>query len=466
MNKNPFLTIDRQIIGDIYTSTEVMDNLTVLCDEFGSRFGGTPGEKQAADFMKTKLESYGLSNVWLEPVPYEGWRRGDVSFAVTSPRQEAVDCITLPHSPPAELQGVLIDLGDGAPEDFDRLADAIRGKIVMTTSEVYPGSSKRWVHRNEKYGRAILAGAAGFIFVNHYPGYGPATGGIGENGAGHIPAISVSYENGMYLRRLITRHGDVHVALQSSDEIAPMLSWNVIADLPGKKDPQQMVIIGCHYDGHDIAQGAADPASGTVAVLEAARVLAKYAPDLPLTVRFALWGVEEIGLLGSTHYVAEHNAELNQARFYLNMDMAGAIENKDVELNQWPELAEIFEGWAKEMALPFRVGQSVSAHSDHYPFLMAGVPTGGIGSLRKGRTGRGYGHTRYDTLDKVEIRGLREAAVLAARLALRIASRETWPAQRRSQDAVAAVLDSPDMREEASIFKKIHAFYEEQRRSG
>lgn len=461
MSDNSFLTLDRQIIGDVYTSTEIMDNLTVLCDEFGSRFGGTPGERQAAEFMQQKLAAYGLQNVHLEEVPYEGWRRGEVSLQMVQPLEKALPCITLPHSPPADVETAVIDLGDGAPVTFDKRAAEIAGKIVMVTSEVYPDGSKRWIHRNEKYGRALLAGAAGFIFVNHYPGYGPATGGVGEKGAGHIPAVSLAYEDGMFLRRLLRQHGEVTLRLQSSDAIEPMVSWNVIADLPGKQTPQQLVMLGCHYDGHDIAQGAADPASGTVAVLEAARVLAQYASDLPFTVRFALWGVEEIGLLGSHRYVADHAEELDQIRFYLNMDMAGALDPKNVELNAWPQLAPIFEAWSQEMALPFEVGQSISAHSDHYPFLMAGVPTGGIGSLRVGRTGRGYGHTMYDTLDKVNLRSLREAAVLAARLALRMASREAWPAQRRTETAVAAALDNPDNREETAIFNKIHAFYDE-----
>lgn len=116
------------------------------------------------------------------------------------------------------------------------------------------------------------------------------------------------------------------------------------------------------------------------------------------------------------------------------------------------------------MARDFRVGQSVNAHSDHYPFLMAGVPTGGIGGVRrKASGGRGYGHTAYDTLDKVEMRGLREAAVFAARLALRIAHHPEWPAQRRSAEAVAEVLDNPDNQEETEIFDRIRAFYKEQR---
>ncbi|MAU01514.1 MAG: aminopeptidase [Anaerolineaceae bacterium] len=462
--QNPHLAIDQKIIGDVYTSTEVMDNLTTLCDDFGSRFGGTPGEKQAAEFIEAKMEAYGLQNVYLEEVPYEGWRRGTASLEIVAPIQRTIPCISLPHSPPATLEAELIDLDEGAPEDFDERVDEIAGKIVLATSEIKPKGSKRWIHRNEKYGRSLLAGATGFIFVNHYPGYGPATGGIGEVGAGLIPAVGVALEDGRFLQRLLKKHGSLKLRLTSTDVVEPMVSWNIIGDLPGNGRSNELVMMGCHYDGHDISQGAGDPASGAVAVLEAARVLAQYAPDLPCTVRFALWGVEEIGLIGSTQYVANHADELNNIRFYLNLDSAGVIPYKDIQLNQWEELAPVFEAWSEEMARDFRVGQSVNAFSDHYPFLMAGVPTGGVGGVRRLETGgRGYGHTHYDTLDKVEMRGLREAAVFAARLALRIAHHPNWPAQRRSAAAVAEVLDNPDNQEVTQIFDRIHAFYKEQR---
>ncbi len=461
---NPHLPLDQQIVGDVYTNSEAMDNLTTLCDEFGSRFGGTPGEKQAADFMKAKLEAYGLSNVHLEPIEYVGWRRGETTLEIVSPIQKKIPCISLPHSPPCELEGAVVDMDEGAPDDFDVRADEIAGKIVLTTSEVNPKGVKRWIHRNEKYGRSVLAGASGFIFVNHYPGYGPATGGIAppNGGQAHIPGISVSYEDGAFLQRLVKRHGEVKIRIASNDKCEPMTSWNVIADLPGQEDAAQVVMLGCHYDGHDISQGAADPASGTAALLEAARVLAKYAHNLPYTIRFALWGVEEIGLIGSTQYVQKHLAALDNLRFYLNMDMAGAIPSKGIVLNQWPQLEPLLRDWSQEMALAFGIKQSISAHSDHYPFLMAGVPTAGIGSVGgKNSGGRGYGHTRYDTLDKVTLLGMREAAVLAARLALRIASMADWPVQRRSQEAVVAALDTPENREEEALFARVSAFYRE-----
>ncbi len=458
-SKNPFLSVDQQIVGDIYTNMEIWNNLETLCDEFGSRFGGTEGEKLAANFIKEKLESYGLSNVHLEELPYEGWRRGTVSLEILEPIQKSIPCITLPHSPPADFEAELVDLEDGDPADFDARADEIKGNIVLTTSEVRPNDVKRWVHRNEKYGRSILAGATGFIFVNHYPGYGPATGGVGETGAGHIPAISVSYEDGKFLQRLLKRNGRVRLKIQSTDEIEQMVSWNIIGELPGKKDPNEIVMLGCHYDGHDISQGATDPASGAVAVLEAARVLGQYAPDLPYTVRFALWGIEEIGLIGSTQYVQNHIDEMNNVRFYFNMDSAGALSHKDIVLNQWPDLAPVFKAWSDEMALYYKVGQSISAHSDHYPFLLEGVPTGAIGNLRGARTGRGYGHTHYDTLDKAEVTSLREAAVLASRVALRVASAEDWPVKQRSKAEVKEILGGPENEEETAIFSKIHKFY-------
>jgi Zn-dependent M28 family amino/carboxypeptidase len=415
--------------------------------------------------MQTKLQEYGLTNVRLEPVEYVGWTRGEVKLEIISPVHKIVpSCITLPHSPPADLEGVILDLRDGAPQDFERRADEIKDKIVMTSSAVTPKGVKRWIHRGEKYGRSLLAGASGFVFVNHYPGYGPATGGIGKGGQALIPGVSISKEDGAFIQRLIKRQGEVRVRLTSTDHCEPMISWNVIGELVGQRHPEQVVMLGCHYDGHDISQGAVDPASGAVSVLEAARVLAKYAPDLPCSVHFALWGIEEIGLLGSKAFVAAHAGELANMRFYLNMDSAGSSSNaRDIVLNDWSELEAYFEDWSEEMALGFQVGQSVHAHSDHFPFFMAGVPTGGIQSAQPALEGRGYGHTRYDTVDKVEQTSLREAAALAARVALRIASLESWPVGLREEQEVLELLDTPEYREEKEFRAQLEAFYEEAR---
>ena len=463
---NPFLTQDQQIVGDCYTNPEVMDNLITICDEFGSRFGGTKGERQAAEFFQTKMQAYGLQNVRLEPIEYIGWIRGQAQLKIVSPIERTIPCITLPHSPPADMESTLVDMGDGAPEDFRRRADEIKGNTVMVSSVVAPKGSKRWIHRGEKYGRSLLAGATGFVFVNHYPGFGPATGSIGHDGAGLIPGISICKEDGALIQRIMKRQGEVRIRLTTSDRCEPMTSWNVIGDLPGTEYPEQIVMLGSHYDGHDISQGAEDPASGTVSVLEAARLLAKHAPSLPRTVRFVLWGIEEIGLHGSRQYVKEHADELADIRFYLNMDSAGTVtNNRDIVLNEWPELEPIFESWSEQTTLGFAVAQSLHAFSDHFPFFMAGVPTGGMESAERSLAGRGYGHTQYDTVDKVDIVCLREASTLAARLGLRIASDEDWSIRHRSEQEVRALLDAPDYREEEELRAQVDQLYREDRQS-
>ena len=459
---NPRLSLDQKIVGDIYTSPEPMNNLSRLCDDFGSRFGGTEGERLAAEFIQSKFEEYGLKDVHKEPIEYLGWTRGEASLEIVSPIEKSIPCISLPHSPPVNLEAIVIDMEDGAPTDFDEHADDIKGKIVMTTSVFSPKETKRWVHRNEKYGRSILAGAVGFIFVNHYPGYGPATGGIGHRGkAGPITGISIAKEDGAFIKRLIERKGPVTVRIKTSDSLAPMTSWNIIGELPGEQSSDEFILLGSHYDGHDISQGAVDPASGVAAVLEAARVLTKHAAPLPRTIRFVAWGIEEIGLLGSNAYVETHADELKNMRFYLNMDAAGGDMPKDINLHTWPELGETFSRYQKEMALDFAIGQNFHDASDHYPFLLAGSVTGGIEAVRATRSGRGYGHTWYDTLDKVDQTNVRDAASLAARLALRIASEENWPASPRDKETVTELLTKPDRKELYDYHQRIDDYFEQ-----
>jgi hypothetical protein len=87
------------------------------------------------------------------------------------------------------------------------------------------------------------------------------------------------------------------------------------------------------------------------------------------------------------------------------------------------------------------------------------VPSGGIESAEASLAGRGYGHTRYDTVDKVNLTHLREAATLVARLALRVASEENWPVARRDEKEVLKLLDSPEYREAKAYQDRLDAFY-------
>ena len=440
--KNPYLKMDQQMVGDIYTSREVMDNLTVLCDDFGSRFAGTPDERRAADFICETFDRYGLKDARLESYPYAGWSRGSATLEIVEPIQRPLHCISLPYCPADDTTAELISVGYGSPAEYEDLGDGLKGRIVMAGS-ASPPDLGRWVHRKEKYERSVLGGASAFIFISESHGVGPETGSLQNDQPAPIPGISICKEDGEFLTRLMERKGTVKLRLRTTDINEPRTSWNVVADLPGKGNPDEMVILGCHYDGHDISQGAVDPASGMVLVIETARVLALYAGEqLKRTVRFVGFGTEEIGLTGAFRYTDAHEGELDNVRFMYNLDAAGGASRKGVVLHRWPDLAPFFRDAAKELAADVPIGQHMHPYSDHFPFVLKGVPTGHMGDPEAPPSGRGFGHTAYDTLDKVELENLRKGSAVAARLALRIANADDFPAQRRSAEGVQALLDT------------------------
>ena len=441
-NKNPYLHIDQQMVGDIWTSRESMDNLTVLCDDFGSRFAGTPEEYKAATFISETFTRYGLKNVRLEEYPYAGWTRGSATLTITEPIERTLHCISLPYCPANDITAELVSVGHGSPDEYEKLGENAKGQLVMAKSSS-PRDLGRWVHRKEKYDRAVLSGAAAFIFVSEHPGVGPETGSLQNDSPAPIPGISVCKEDGDFLTRCIDRYGKVKMKLQTTDINEPRTSWNVVADLPGKELPEEMIILGCHYDGHDIAQGAHDPASGMVSVIEAARVLATYTADiLKRTVRFIAFGTEEIGLTGASRYTDAHEDELDNIRFLLNMDAAGGTSRKGIVLHHWDTLQQLFENFQQQIHDDMPIGQKVHSYSDHFPFFLKGVPTSHMGDPTSAPSGRGFGHTAYDTLEKVELDNLRRASSMGARIALRCANAKEIPAKRRSLEKVQEIVDT------------------------
>ena len=459
MTNNPYLDIEQKMLGDIHTSREMMDNLEILCDDFGSRFGGTEGERLAAKFFRDKFTAYGLCNVKMEPYKYAAWTRGETSLHITHPIQREIPCIALPYCPSATIEAELVSVGDGTPDDFRNAGRRLKGKLVMATSKTPPGVA-RFVHRSEKYGRSALAGAAGFIFMNHYDGLGPATGSIADNREAIMPGISVSKEWGEYLQRLIRRKGAVRLRLKTRNRTQQRTSWNIVGELSGNTLPDKWVVVGCHYDGHDISQGAHDPISGLAAIMDAARVLSAYAKGrIDCGIRFIAFGTEEIGLIGAKEYVKAHQHELDQIRLMLNMDAAGGGGRKGIVMHYWPELDAFFDAARAQMHEDLPYGNKLSAFSDHFPFFEAGVPTAGMGDVEAVSSGRGFGHTAFDTLDKLHLSNLRNAASMASRILLRVACAKTWPAERRSQKAVGAIAAGESNLDNLAVDKAVERLY-------
>ena len=116
-----------------------------------------------------------------------------------------------------------------------------------------------------------------------------------------LPAAQIGHEDAQMLRGLLAR-GPVRISLELTNRLTPAAASvdNVIAEIPGRERPDEWVVVGAHLDSWDFGSGAQDNATGVAMVLEAARAIAALPQPPRRSVRFALWGGEEQGQLGST----------------------------------------------------------------------------------------------------------------------------------------------------------------------
>lgn len=154
--------------------------------------------------------------------------------------------------------------------------------------------------------------------------------------------------------------------------------YNLIADWPGG-DPNQVLMAGSHLDSVTSGAGINDNGSGSAAVLETALAVsrAQLTPDKHL--RFAWWGAEELGLIGSKYYVNNLGAtERAKLDGYLNFDMIGSPNAGYFVYDDDPVIEQTFKSYFAGLSVPTEIETEGDGRSDHAPFKSAGVPVGGL----------------------------------------------------------------------------------------
>lgn len=430
------LDIETQVVNEIFARSEAWENLLVLADDIGSRMAGTPGEAAAKDFLLETLRCYGLENVRAEPFPHRAWTPVREALRVTGPvaRDLACRCGGLSPSTPAEgLEAEVVFLERGDREEFERLKGQVRGRFVV--APYYP------VARQLKTPLAATYGAVGMIEArSHSGGLQPArTCAFAKVGA--IPVASISKEDAEYLRRLEARKGRVRVRLTLDSRVERKESWNVVGELGGTGGGAEQIVVGGHYDSWHVGPGAVDNAAGVVAVLEAARGLAGFRGHLRRRVKFALFGVEESGLVGSWAFTHRHRDELKDTVLMVNNDVGGRPTG--IGSAGFKELIPALEPIvgrvrvAGENLPPFKVSVGGPGWgSDHFPFVAHGVPTVGMGTTPVRPEDAIYGHTRGDTPDKVYREGLTECAAINAQVILHVAGLPERPARQKTRQEI------------------------------
>jgi hypothetical protein len=408
---NVDLTVLNHIKAEAFQNSQAMDHLFYISDVYGPRLTNSPGHRQAAEWALKRLQGYGLQNVKLEKWgPFgQSWQLKFFSAHLMEPQYMPLIGVPLAWTPgtngvvTAEPVMAVIKTED----DFAKYKGKLRGKVVLTMApKEIEMITEPMAHRltNEELlaretvvdpsrlglgfggGRRGVAAAPiptpeeraaaakfrvktqqflkeeGAVVVLEY-GFNGDGGTVFATSGGSrdpkdptpLPTVALTPEHYNRIARLVDHN--IPVKLQF-DIQAQFLkdnpdSFNIVGEIPGTTKADELVMLGGHFDSWHGATGATDNGTGSSVAIEAVRILTALHLPMARTVRIALWGGEEEGLLGSIAYVQEHFArrdtmvlgpEYSKLSAYYNDDN-GTGRFRGINLGGNEMCAPIFESW-------------------------------------------------------------------------------------------------------------------------
>ena len=307
-----------RLVGAALADTAAWDRLAELTDTFGHRLAGSKGLENAIDWAIGEMSRDGLENVRGEKVMVPHWVRGRESAEIVSPVRHPLVMLGLGNSvgTPAggiEAEAVVVR----SFEALDALGTALKGKIVVYNVP-WTGYGETVRYRSTGASRAAAHGAIGMLLRSvGQPGLRtPHTGALSyAPEQPQIPAAAIANEDADRLQRLQDRGQKLVVRLMMEARMLPDAeSANVIGEIVGRERPEEIVVLGCHFDSWDVGTGATDDGGGCIASWEALRLMKKLGLRPRRTVRVVLFTNEENGLRGGLAYREQHAAELANHR--------------------------------------------------------------------------------------------------------------------------------------------------------
>ena len=415
----------------------------------GNRAAGTTGYDASADYVAEELRNAGY-DVAVRPfeIPYYDEilpARLELVAPDERPYQEGEDFSTLEFSGSGAVVAPVhaVDLGEPGESssgcertDFERL---VRGEVALMRRGSCPFE--------EKAMNAQQAGASAAVIFNEgregQTGIlrGGTLGGPGIN----IPVVGASLAVGEDLARLEGEDGGAAVRVAASTVSETRRTTNVVAETRSGGE-EGTVMVGAHLDSVREGPGINDNGSGSATVLEIARQMSELGIQPRSRVRFAFWGAEEGGLIGSTHYVEGlSEEEIEEIDAYLNFDMLGSpnYARYVYDASSGPRgsgrIEEVFTEYFASRNLAALPDSTLEDRSDHGPFAAEGVPIGGLftgaegtkteeeARLFGGEAGEPHDpcyHEACDTVANLSPRALDEMSDAAAHATLVLAAEE------------------------------------------
>jgi carboxypeptidase Q len=451
--------LDRRVMVEVDKDSQLLGNLTHLCDVIGPRLTGSANLKRANDWAAQKMKDYGLSNVHQEPwlLP-EGWERGPASARLIEPDNGvrlSVASLAWTQGTNGPIRGEVVAIDATDAKELAAFKGKLKGAIVLAgrpvellplaeiekqgksvtvaskqkgpqpTAQAARGLPKA---RDEFFRQegvaAILSDAGkhfGLLFTT-----GSWEGKERPSAIPRLPTLFVAHPHYQLLHRLAKRPAPaktiIEIDVRNKFIPGPIAVNNTVGEIRGSDKPDEVVVIGAHLDSWDLGQGAVDNGTGSTIVLEAARMLVKSGVQPRRTIRFILFTGEEQGLKGSQAYVEKHKDELPRISACVVHD-TGTGKCLGLSCAMTPALKQVEAELIslKPLGVTEYRTQSIGG-SDHYSFEKAGIP--GFFFKQEVAGYRFAHHSQADTLDRAEEASLRQGAQAMAVTALRIANYE------------------------------------------
>ena len=456
-----------KITREAMDRSRVYETFTYFVDTIGPRLTASPAYKTAADWSRDQLAKSGLQNARLESWEFgRGWQLDQFTLEMVEPRY--MPLVGYPEgwsaSMPSELIAAPVYAGGASVQDLQGMRDKLKGAIVLAqpaqssfvredrgqpsdphyvappTPQRGRGTGARGAGRGDAPTvQQVLRDAEPAVVLRTSRGEHGTMFVLGrDQGANALPSVIVAAEHYNMIVRMVAAKLPVKLRVNVRTRYleTDRNGYNVLAEMPGN-DPvlkDEVVMIGAHLDSWHSAPGATDNADGAAVALEAMRILSAVGATPKRTIRIALWGGEEQGLLGSREWVRRHLAgDANAAArerlsVYLNMDpgtgpiygwfMQGQANARSI-MDAW--LAPLTKLGARK-----NVPESIG-NTDHLSFTAVGVP--GFNPIQDyvNYDVRTH-HTNVDTYERVRETDLKQAAIVMATFAFHASMRpEKFP---------------------------------------
>ena len=473
--------------------SQVMETMSWLADVHGPRLTGSPGFKSAGQWAVEQMTKWGLANVKYEPWSMgRSWALERFSGHMIEPQIQPL--IGYPKAWTPGTNGVVIgevvQVLINTPADMEKFIGKLRGKIVLPQRErdvnlldgpivLRMGEKEKaeaesspvadnttggprftppavsQVQLNKFYldegvvavldrgsDSDMSAGGSDMSWQTQRVDGGTVfvgSGGGREPNAAPVPVqVTLAVEHYNRMVRILAKGVPVKVELDVRtkfiEEPSPN-AFNVVAEIPGT-DPalkDEVVMIGAHFDSWHAGTGATDNASGSSAMMEAMRILKTLGVRPRRTIRVALWGGEEQGLMGAREYVKQHFADpanmqtkpdFNKISAYYNIDN-GTGKIRGIWMQQNFGVSLIFRQWIeplKDLDVNTLGPRSVTS-TDHLAFDAVGIPGFQFMQERLEYNSRTH-HSNMDTVDHVQAADMKQMATVVAWFAFNTAMRD------------------------------------------